>query len=85
MTHPAEAPRTVVNGALGARRFVNDHGARPDQEHPGIDEGPGDRRTRTGENAGIRLARHPHPFSRRILIESLEVGEADRLELVEAD
>jgi len=82
---PAVASRTAMNGTLQSRRFAHDDRARFDDEHPALNQGPGHRRSCAREDAGIRLARHPHPFGRRILIEAIEVGEPHGLEFVHAN
>ena len=82
---PAVASRTAVDGTLRSRRLAHDDRAGFDDEHPALNQSPGHRQLCAREDAGIGLARHAHPFGRRILVEALEIGETHRLEFVHAN
>jgi hypothetical protein len=82
---PAVASRTAMDGTLRSRRLAHDDRARFDDEHPALNQSPGHCRSCAREDAGIGLARHPHPFSRRVLVEPFDIGETDRLHFIQAN
>jgi hypothetical protein len=54
-----------------------------DHQHALLDQGPRDRRSGAGEDAGEGRPGNSHSFGRSLLVEPLEVGQAKGLELVE--
>jgi hypothetical protein len=66
-----------------ARR--RDHRSLADHQHLICDQRLRDCRSGAGENPCERGARHAHPLGGRLLVQALEVGETQRLQLVEPE
>ena len=62
-----------------------DHGSRLDHQQLPLDQAGGDGTSSTREDARVGLSRYGHLLGGRLLIETLEVGEPDGLEFIEAD
>ena len=78
-------PLSPVDGALGSRLRVLDHGPRSDHERPALDQARGDDVPAPREDAGVGLPRHPHPLRGRILVQPFHVGQTDGFQLIQAD
>jgi hypothetical protein len=74
----------VDRAGLLARRLL-DHGASLDQQQPAFHQALGNGASRPGENSSVGLPGHCHPLGGGGLVKTLEVGETDGLELIEAD
>jgi hypothetical protein len=74
-----------MHGARAGDLRALDDRSRLDEQHLAFEQTVGDDGMRTCKDSRKRLPRDPHALCRRILVESLAIGESNRFELVEAD
>jgi len=74
-----------VNGASRRSRRLLDDGPGIDEQKATLDERHADRVSGSRQDPRVRLARHAHSLGGCILIQPLDIGQADGFEAVLAD